>query len=339
MSFVGQLAEDDLAVLAFSGGEPLLSPHLFPVARKAHDAGMYVTVATNGTLLTPDMVSKLLDHGVEYVEISLDSVHPEKHNAFRGVDCWERVVQGVENAVADGRVKVGIAATLTSMNVAELEELIGLAKKLGVRAFNAFNFIPTGRGKGMKEKDLSPGKREEVLQILWRHLQEEKIEIMSTAPQLGRACLSYSPSNGNYMTGHAGYGAGEGARVIAKYVGGCGAGRCYLAVQPNGTVTPCVYIPLTIGSLREEKLRDIWHRSEICRMLRDRDLLASHCGHCRWRSYCGGCRARAYGYFGTLLGGDPGCINNLAQWEKLNGGKRERSVAVAFNPPGPILPA
>lgn len=41
-----------------------------------------VNVATKGTLLTKEMVRKLVDHGGEYVAISLDSVHPEKHNAF-----------------------------------------------------------------------------------------------------------------------------------------------------------------------------------------------------------------------------------------------------------------
>lgn len=36
-----QLIDLDVAILAFSGGEPLLSPNLWPVARKSHEGGMY----------------------------------------------------------------------------------------------------------------------------------------------------------------------------------------------------------------------------------------------------------------------------------------------------------
>jgi radical SAM protein with 4Fe4S-binding SPASM domain len=319
LEVIDQLIDLDVAILALSGGEPFLSPNLLPVACRAHDGGMYVTIATNGTLLTREMAKKLVDHGVEYVEISLDSVNPEKHNSFRGVDCWARVVEGIKSAVAEEKLKVGIATTITRMNIGELEDLIALAKELGVKCFNAFNFIPTGRGKEIMGQDIGPEEREEMLRVLWRHLQEEKIGIMSTAPQLGRACLMYSFPQGVFATGHAGQGAGEGARMIAKYVGGCGAGRCYCAIEPNGIVTPCVYIPLPMGDLRKEKLIDIWQSSKICRVLRNRGYLAYHCRVCHYRDYCGGCRARAYGYFGELTECDPGCINNKDKWENLTG--------------------
>jgi radical SAM protein with 4Fe4S-binding SPASM domain len=323
LEIVEQLIDLDVAILALSGGEPLLSPTLLPVARKAHEGGMYVTIATNGTLLTRDMVRKLVDHGVEYVEISLDSVHPEKHNAFRGVDCWSKVVEGIRNAVAEEGLKVGMATTITRMNIEELEDLIALAKELGVKCFNAFNFVPTGRGKKMVAQDISPEEREEMLRVLWRHLQEEKIEIWSTAPQLARACLMYSLPQGVFATGHAGQGAGEGARTIAKYVGGCGAGRCYCAIQPNGIVTPCVYIPLKMGSLREKGFLEIWQGSELCGILRNRELLSPQCHDCSYRDYCGGCRARAFGYLGDLTEADPGCINNRGKWIELKGDRHE----------------
>ncbi len=151
--------------------------------------------------------------------------------------------------MAQEGLRVGIATTFTRLNINELEDLIPLAKELGVNCFDAFNFIPTGRGKEIIDQDITPEQREEMLRILWRHLHEEKIEIMSTALQLGRVCLMYSLPQGVYATEHAGKGAGAGARTIAKYVGGWGAGRWYCAIQPNGVVTPCVYIPLAIGNI------------------------------------------------------------------------------------------
>jgi radical SAM protein with 4Fe4S-binding SPASM domain len=318
MDVIDQLIDADVSTVAFSGGEPLLSPTLLPAARRAHEGGLYVTIATNGTLIDGEMARKLVDHGVEYVEISLDSIHPEIHNSFRGKECWSRAVRGIENAVRQPGLKVGMATTLTRENFPELEELIAFAKNLGVQCFNAFNFIPTGRGKNISAEDLSPAMREEVLGILWKHLQEGKIEIWSTAPQFARVCLMHFSGEGLYATGHAGTGAGNGARLIAKYIGGCGAGRCYCAIQPNGVVTPCVYIPLPIGNLREKRLLDIWHNSPICQTLRHREEFSSHCRICGFRAYCGGCRARAFAYLGDLTEADPGCFYNEDKWKALS---------------------
>jgi radical SAM protein with 4Fe4S-binding SPASM domain len=107
---------------------------------------------------------------------------------------------------------------------------------------------------------------------------------------------------------------GKNAKVLADYIGGCGAGRAYCAIQPNGKVTPCVFMPIEVGDLRRQSLEDIWHNSEVLKQLRNREELKGHCKICKHRSMCGGCRARAYGYFQDYMGPDPGCINNMKAW-------------------------
>ena len=105
--------------------------------------------------------------------------------------------------------------------------------------------------------------------------------------------------------------------VLSRYVGGCGAGRCYCAIQPNGDVTPCVYISgLKVGSLRSQSFEDIWNCG-LFGVLSDRTNLFDHCVVCKDRAYCGGCRARSYAYLDDIRAGDPGCIHNQALWEPL----------------------
>ena len=93
---------------------------------------------------------------------------------------------------------------------------------------------------------------------------------------------------------------------IIKYAGGCGAGRVYAAVQPDGIVGPCVFMPaVVIGNLRKNRLIDIWRNSELCKKLSDRE---NYHYYCRGYQYiCGGCRARALAY-GDILGPDAGCM-------------------------------
>lgn len=318
INVVDQMADNYVPFLAIAGGEPLADKDIYRVLEHAFRRGIHLTVATNGTLITPEAAARLKEVGVKYVEISIDSLSPEEHDRFRRKrGAWNKAIEGIRNTVAAG-IKTGLAACFTRSNVSTADEVIRFAKDLGCRTFSHFNFIPVGRGRDILDQDLTPEQRESLLKTLNRHLQENKITILSTAPQLGRACVMYSPQDGWFATGHAGQGPGAKTRVLSRYIGGCGAGRCYCAIQPNGTVTPCVYISdIRIGNLRERSLADIWD-CDLFALLSDRSRRGDHCLVCDYKSYCGGCRARSYAYTGDITAGDPGCIFNRHQWDELN---------------------
>ena len=304
--------------VAFAGGEPLVAPDLWKVLDRCRLRGIHVTLATNGTLLTPEMCARLKAAHVKYVEVSLDSIDPEVHDAFRGQPkSWERTVQGIRNCVASG-IKTGMATCFTRHTAHKVDETVQFAIDLGCQTFSHFNFIPVGRGKGIRQDDLTPGQRELLLRRLQQHLTEAKITIVSTAPQFGRSCIVYGPEEGLFATGHAGRGPGKKTMVLSRYIGGCGTGRCYCAIQPNGIITPCVYISgIKVGDVRQKSFHDIWN-NELFDTLSDREDRGDHCGVCTYRSYCGGCRARALAYTGDIQAGDPGCIYNQHVWDELS---------------------
>jgi radical SAM protein with 4Fe4S-binding SPASM domain len=154
---------------------------------------------------------------------------------------------------------------------------------------------------------------------------------MSTAPQFGRACTMHGDPEGMMAMGHAGAGKGRQAQVVSKYLGGCGAHRCYCCVQPDGRVNPCVYMPTrTLGDLRKSSFADIWN-NPLEAVLSDRDDRGDHCGICDYRIFCGGCRARAEAYTGDVQAGDPGCIYNKHMWDEINSGCGTDAEATAIN--------
>jgi len=315
---VDLLARRDVAMIAFSGGEPLMSPTFLPVARYAADRGMHLTVATNGTLLTQDKVARMVDAGIRYAEISLDSTDPATHDAWRGSPgFWDRAVAGIRNVVAHPGIKCGVAMTVARWNLADLRPMLEWCIAEGVDTFYAFNFIPTGRARDVADQDLSPAERETMLATLQEYLAGGRISIMSSAPQYGRACMELGDADSPVNTGHYGHGGGRMTRVLAKYVGGCGAGRCYMAVQPDGDATPCVFMPIRLGNLRTDSFETVWNHP-VMEVLRDRDDRTGHCKVCDYKYYCGGCRARSWGYFKDLRKSDPGCKFNQAEWEKLS---------------------
>lgn len=329
LNIVDQLADNDVVAIAFSGGEPLLRDDFWEVARYASSKGLYLSLATNGTLLTKDVVRRLKDAGVAYFEISLDSVDPAKHDAFRGVKgAWERTLEGIQNVVAQDGAYSCIANTITNENYRELDALVALSKKLGVNRTLIFNFIPVGRGTDIIDVDLPPEAREHVLQQMYGYLsaQDESFEILTTAPQFSRVCMMNSREGIMSLAHFGAAGFSDKVSLLAEYIGGCGAGRMYCAIQPNGVMTPCVFMPIPVGDLRSESFIDIWKNADVMRSLRERHDLKEHCGSCDYRNVCGGCRARAYAYFNDIKAPDIGCINNLQAYNELKNEMKARSA-------------
>ena len=313
---VDQLDEISVSAIAFSGGEPLMQSDFFDVADYAYNKGMYVSIATNGTLLTTQVVNRLKRSGVKYAEISLDGATSTTHDAFRGINgAFERTLHGIKNSVESGLFTC-IAVTATKYNLNEIPKIITLSKEMKVDRIIIFNFIPTGRGKEIIKLDISPVEREDLLQLLYQELTDREIQIICTAPQYSRVCMEQSLKNNKdiYSPTHfAAQGFDGKAKELLDFMGGCGAGRLYCAIQPNGLVTPCVFLPIVVGNLRDRSLKDIWDNSKIMENLRDRSRLKRRCGHCEYKNFCGGCRARAYAYYDDYLAPDPGCIKELEE--------------------------
>ncbi|PVX24567.1 MAG: radical SAM/SPASM domain-containing protein [Candidatus Bathyarchaeum sp.] len=314
---VKQIADFGVTSLAFSGGEPLMRKDFFEVAKYAVDLGLYVSLATNGTLLNKEVVKKLKETGVHYVEVSLDGVEAKTHDYFRGKEgAFEQTLTGLKNCI-DKEICTCIAVTATKNNLKQIPAVLDLSEKMGIDRFTLFNFIPTGRGKDIIAEDPSPEEREQILSYLNKQLSEDrKIAILSTTPQLARVALQCSTTQEDLMMPLAHMEAAKvskRARALADFIGGCGAARFYCAISPEGDVQPCVFMPLVVGNLTKEKIGDIWVNSPAFQDLRNRENLKGRCGKCEYKYVCGGCRARAYAYYDDYLKSDPGCIRKLSE--------------------------
>ena len=313
LDVIKQLDQAEVAAVAFSGGEPTIHPHFLTVLKAAADAGMYTALATNGLALADrDYAEKLKKLGLRYVEVSVDSADPEKHDQFRGVrGAWEKAVRGLRNVVELG-FSTAMATTVTRLNLDEVDDILDLAEEIGVQRVVFFNLIPVGRGEDLMNLDLTPEEREELLKKLYLENQKRRLEIFSTAPQFAR--VSCILSNSREIVATHFYVKGDPViSSLAEYIGGCGAGRIYAALQPNGDVTPCVFIPsIVVGNVTKTQFEKIWSESEVFKALQDRERLKGGCGVCPYKYVCGGCRARALIYTGDVLGPDPGCILNIA---------------------------
>ncbi len=305
------LGKAGVVAIAFSGGEPLTRRDLYELIDKAKSYDMQVSIATNGTLLNNDKVEQLKNHGVDFIQVSLDGLK-ESHERFRGIEgIFEKTIEGIKNVV-NNNIVCAVAMTATKLNYKDIIGVMDLSEKLGVDEFMLYNYIPTGAG-GF-DIDLSSDEREKLLNMLWEHLQDRgnrKPAFLSTAPYYSRIALQH---NKCYLASHfANVDLDENSRLkaLANFIGGCGCGRFYLSLKANGDIQPCVFFPLKLNNIKrfknEEDFLDFWRTNNVLNELRDRDKLI-FCGKCSYKYVCGGCRARAYSYYKNYLEKDPGCI-------------------------------
>lgn len=308
IDLVNQMVDAHVGFVAFSGGEPVMEPRFFDVLGYA-SRFLHTSIASNGTLLrNREYVDRIADSGARNVFVSLDGTTPESHDFIRGTGSFRRTLKGIENLVANSHLSCGINMVVTRRNLHEVPRVLELARSLGVNSFSHYNFIPTGRGADDVKHDLTAREREKLMELLYdwhTRRRETGLNIVSTSPTFAR--VIYQRSGGKSAgVFHYTADAGNDISGIVEYAGGCGAGRVYAAVQPDGLVSPCVFMPgVIIGDLRKHGLKHIWRASETCKQMCDRENFQFDCPE--YKTVCGGCRARAYAY-GNLVGPDPGCL-------------------------------
>lgn len=321
LDIADQIARAGVSLVVLSGGEPLTNPNLGRLIQRIRKHGMAVSVDSNGVLLDRDNVQYLKGVGVGSVELSLDSVNPAVHDRFRGLDgAFQKTLQAVE-LCSEAGLFTTVATTATSLNYSQSTELISLARDHGAERIVFFDLIPAGRGRNVQELRLSRFQLLELMACVRKECSRNRGEVFTELPQY---VIYSSHKDGDSISDDSEKAlsferftvssffdcAGENNlyKRFAAYLGGCPAGRLYCNIQPNGDVTPCMFMPTypIAGNLRSQSFEAIW-KSPVFEALRERSSLKGKCRECRFVNVCGGCRAKAAAYEGDYLASDPTC--------------------------------
>ena len=272
---IDQIAEVSRPLLVLSGGEPLLRKDVYELIRYGTEKGLRMGLGSNGGLIDAKAARDLKEAGVKTVSISLDSNVAAQHDEFRGVSgSWDKAVAAIK-ALRENDVLVQVNTTLTQQNYDQIDDIMTLAEQIGVENFHLFFLVPTGRGA--KIADISPAMYEDMIKGTFAKTHKHKLNVRpSCAPQFMRIAKDMGLD-------------------MRQWIRGCIAGLYYCRVYPNGDITPCPYLPIKLGNVRENTFKEIWFNSPIFKALRNPNSLKGKCGACEYKTLCGGCRARAYG--------------------------------------------
>ena len=298
LALIDEIAAFVQPVFVLSGGEPLLRPDIFDIARHATAKGFRTCMATNGLLVTEEVCAAMKESGIKMVAISLDGPNREVHDSFRRVKgAFDGAVRAAKLLRAAG-IPFLVNSSFGKANQAHVADTFRLAKSLGAVAWYMFMVVPSGRGEEMLDGLIRQPDYDELLE--W-HLEQERREediLMrpTCAPHYYRLVLK---------KGH-----GFKRKELSFATGaskGCVAAQTICLIDAFGEVRPCSYISLSGGNVLKEPFRKIWEESPLFLALRDTSAYKGRCGVCEYRNVCGGCRVRALALRGDVLEEDPFC--------------------------------
>jgi radical SAM protein with 4Fe4S-binding SPASM domain len=205
--------------------------------------------------------------------------------------------------------------SVTDWNLGEIPAMIDLARELQARVLNFFFLVRTGRGEQLT--DITAAQYETILGYLAR------VQGVGAGPTPRPSPVEGAEDPWSVPAGRAGdllirakcaphfrrilWELDPRSPLLANYAhGSCPAGKYYCRITPEGDVTPCPYMPVSAGNLRQVSFAELWARGRVFQDLRE-PRLGGRCGACEFQVICGGCRCRAYATSGDYLAEDPAC--------------------------------
>lgn len=287
-------------IIILTGGEPLLRPDIFEIAEYGTGLGLRMVMAVNGTLITGEYADKMNQTGIKRVSISLDGATAESHDSFRAVDgAFAAALNGIK-VLKEAEMPFQINTTITKANLAELPEINRMVNDLGAAAHHIFLLVPMGRGKDIRELEITAMEYEETLNWFYDQRGKTAMQLKATcAPHYYRILRQKAHAKGEKVSFET-----HGLDAVTR---GCLGGTGFCFISHEGKVQPCGYLEIEAGDIKKEPLSRIWETSEVFCNLRNFDALKGKCGVCEYRRVCGGCRARAYEATGDYMGEEPLC--------------------------------
>lgn len=226
-----EMIELEVPYLSFSGGEPMVNPHFFPMVERFCAAGGQLKIETNGHYLSPDNCARLRDLGVKAVQVSLDGASRGTFNRMRVRGEFNTVVEGTRNLHAAG-VPIEINFSPTHFNIEEIDGAVDLAYELGAYSFYTGRTMYTGNAVKA-----------------WRHIAPSEAQYEAFFGTLRAKAAEYKGRMRVYF-----HEMGLLEELRYRLVNPA----ALVIVLPNGLVKLINALPFVCGDLRKQSLTRIW---------------------------------------------------------------------------------
>lgn len=261
-----QLAEMGCLFLSLTGGEIFLRTDLMKILKMAKDNNLAVNLFTNGTLMTPAMVSELERTPPLCLHISLYAMNPDIHDRVTGTaGSHAKTVSAIKLCRKQG-LNVAIKTPLLKYNLREVHALEAFASETGSSFVFDFVLAPADNGS---------------MPMQQHGLSEKEIEDFIVTNAKPGTITGRKPEMSEQL---------------------CGAGSSTLCITPRGDVLPCLAIRQSAGNIRQDSLKSIWQSSNLDQLRNLRYSNLQDCRNCEYLGYCSRCSGIALSECGNVAG-------------------------------------
>jgi len=208
-----------------TGGEPLLRDldEVSQIIRNFGPRHFLVSLASNGLNITKDKLKRLKDAGLDALQLSIESIDPQKHEQMTGVKGgFTKVIEAI-NYAKELRLNVCLNTVFYSDNAAEIRKLIDFSRKEHI-----FLVLNTASAEGR-----------------WRDLNIKRLQQkdMAIFEEFMRFSHVRHDSSVNF----------SGRRE-------CPGGKERIHITAYGDVLTCPLVQISYGNVLEEPLKEIYKR-------------------------------------------------------------------------------
>ena len=252
--------------IVFTGGEATLRNDLPELIAHAESNGQITGLNTNARRLADEKyVEKLMDAGLDHVQITVESCDAEIHDQMmRAKGAFKQTIQGLKNVLAT-RFYVMTNTTMLRTNVHKIPDTLDFLAELGVPTIGLNALIYSGLGltvgTGLHERELQP-----ILDVAVRKTSEHGQRLIWYTPT--QYC-NFDPTQSNLG------------------VKGCTASLYSMCIESNGNVLPCQSYYSPLGNILMDPWDSIWNH-KLSVKLRERHGLPAKCEGCPVVAECGG---------------------------------------------------
>ncbi len=297
LRILDQAAEMGVHEVIFSGGEPLLWPHIVAAVDNSVRHGMSAVIYTSGSVSSfEDRIDQLVNVGISKTVFSIFGATSASHERVtRKAKSFERTVHSAEAAL-EKRLTTELHFVPMSNNYQELKEIVRLAYELGASRVSLLRLVPQGRATLMKGRALSHAQNIELRHIVKKLRRKHGEDFIRTGSPYSFLFLGYSPK--------------------------CLAGLDRLVINPSLEIFPCdafkkiaaneIVNTSALSSLDQASLFDCWDMSPYLKAIREylNSEYESPCSNCESLDKCAsGCLAQKVIAYGSLTKKpDPDCL-------------------------------
>jgi pyrroloquinoline quinone biosynthesis protein E len=280
-SLLEQLGDLGALFLLLTGGEPFARRDLPLIYDAARDRRFAVSILTSGCGADPELLEHMKARGLDAIQVSLHGPDAGSHDGFTGFPGSFDAALSCLRRCRDLGIRTRAGVTVTWDNIAGLAAIKALLDGEGLTAALGLHLEPRRDG------DRGP------------------TALAIDEAGVRRALELFPPSSPARLAG------------LGPEDRPCRAGASVLAVDPFGTVFPCLSLRSPAGALRETPLAEIWSGSPVLERLRAVRLAdLEGCPACAHRGSCDRCPGFALSDGLSIVGHAPfDCLQARVRYE------------------------